>query len=188
MIGLYFSFGFCQGSIPKRKDHAFSWITLETAEILFLECRFRRRFFSNFWWLERFRYNFSIILKIYLIISSVQRVSIIKSLWLEAKTLCRSSIDKNTLKLQLHRGIGNWNSRADTWKAAGLPKWDDSRWDEPIGLALDNFDELTNTLSGSNTLYDTMGILYQNIPRRPEDTSGWRNCAHKFFHKGLQEK
>lgn len=34
----------------------------------------------------------------------------------------------------------------------------------PMGLAFDNFDELTQTLSGSDTLHDTMGILYQNIP------------------------
>ena len=34
----------------------------------------------------------------------------------------------------------------------------------PMGLAFDNFDELTQTLSGSNTLHDTMGILYQNLP------------------------
>ena len=32
-----------------------------------------------------------------------------------------------------------------------------------MGMAFDNFDELTQTLSGSNTLHDTMGILYQNI-------------------------
>ena len=32
----------------------------------------------------------------------------------------------------------------------------------PMGLAFDNYDELTNTLSGSDTLHDTMGILYQN--------------------------
>lgn len=34
----------------------------------------------------------------------------------------------------------------------------------PMGLAFDNFDEMTQTLSGSNTLHDTMGILYQNLP------------------------
>uniref|UniRef100_UPI00358F9BFB uncharacterized protein isoform X2 n=1 Tax=Myxine glutinosa TaxID=7769 RepID=UPI00358F9BFB len=34
----------------------------------------------------------------------------------------------------------------------------------PTGLAFDNFDEMTQTLSGSNTLHDTMGILYQNLP------------------------
>ena len=32
-----------------------------------------------------------------------------------------------------------------------------------MGLAFDNFDELTQTLSGSNTLRDTMKILYQNL-------------------------
>ena len=31
-----------------------------------------------------------------------------------------------------------------------------------MGLAFDNYDELTNTLSGAETLHDTMGILYQN--------------------------
>ena len=34
----------------------------------------------------------------------------------------------------------------------------------PMGLAFDNFDELTQTLSGTDSLHDTMGILYQNIP------------------------
>lgn len=34
----------------------------------------------------------------------------------------------------------------------------------PMGLAFDNFDELTQTLSGADSLHDTMGILYQNIP------------------------
>ena len=32
-----------------------------------------------------------------------------------------------------------------------------------MGLAFDNYDELTATLSGGETLHDTMGILYQNI-------------------------
>ena len=32
------------------------------------------------------------------------------------------------------------------------------------GLAWDNYDELNETLSGSNTLHDTVGICYQNIP------------------------
>lgn len=41
--------------------------------------------------------------------------------------------------------------------------------DQPMGVAFDNFDELTHTLSGSNTLHDTMGILYQNIPRPTEE-------------------
>lgn len=35
---------------------------------------------------------------------------------------------------------------------------------QPMGVAFDNFDEMTQTLSGSETLHDTMGILYQNIP------------------------
>ena len=32
-----------------------------------------------------------------------------------------------------------------------------------MGVAFDNYDELCNTLSGSDTLHDTMGILYQEI-------------------------
>ena len=32
----------------------------------------------------------------------------------------------------------------------------------PFGIAFDNFDEFTETLSGSDTLHDTMGIFYQN--------------------------
>ena len=39
----------------------------------------------------------------------------------------------------------------------------------PIGLAFDNFDEFTQTLSGSGTLHDTMGILYQNMPSSPSE-------------------
>lgn len=34
----------------------------------------------------------------------------------------------------------------------------------PMRLAFDNYDELTDTLSGKDTLHDTMGILYQNVP------------------------
>ena len=34
----------------------------------------------------------------------------------------------------------------------------------PCGLAFDNYDELTNTLSGADTLHDTMGIMYQSKP------------------------
>jgi hypothetical protein len=37
----------------------------------------------------------------------------------------------------------------------------------PVGHAFDNYDELTqltHTLSGAETLHDTMGILYQEIP------------------------
>ena len=41
----------------------------------------------------------------------------------------------------------------------------------PIALAFENFDEMTQTLSGSNTLHDTMGLLYQNIPEVSDDTS-----------------
>ena len=33
-----------------------------------------------------------------------------------------------------------------------------------MGLPFDNFDELTQTLSGSDTLHDIMCILYQNMP------------------------
>ena len=35
--------------------------------------------------------------------------------------------------------------------------------DLPFGVAFDNFDELTETLSGSDTHHDTMGILYQSL-------------------------
>lgn len=38
-----------------------------------------------------------------------------------------------------------------------------------MGLAFDNFDEMTNTLSGTDTLHDTMGIMYQNIPKASEE-------------------
>ena len=37
-----------------------------------------------------------------------------------------------------------------------------------MGLTFDHFDELTQTLSGAYTHYDTMGILYQNIPPDPQ--------------------
>lgn len=40
------------------------------------------------------------------------------------------------------------------------------RWNKKISsheLAFDNYDELTSTLSGAQTVHDTMGILYQNI-------------------------
>ena len=33
-----------------------------------------------------------------------------------------------------------------------------------LGLPFDNFDELTQTSSGADTLHDTMGILDQNMP------------------------
>lgn len=35
--------------------------------------------------------------------------------------------------------------------------------DLPFGVAFDNFDEFTETLSGCDTLHDTMGILYQSV-------------------------
>lgn len=38
----------------------------------------------------------------------------------------------------------------------------------PCGLAFDNYDELTHTLSGTETLHDTMGILYQNTQPSPQ--------------------
>ena len=38
-----------------------------------------------------------------------------------------------------------------------------------MGNAWDNYDELTHTLSGSDTLHDTMGILYQNQPLLVEE-------------------
>ena len=44
----------------------------------------------------------------------------------------------------------------------------------PCGLAFDNYDELTHTLSGSDTLHDTMGILYQTQAR-----SSLQNSPHK---------
>jgi hypothetical protein len=36
------------------------------------------------------------------------------------------------------------------------------------GLAWDNYDELTKTLSGKDTLHDTVGICYQNIHVVPQ--------------------
>lgn len=38
------------------------------------------------------------------------------------------------------------------------------------GLAWDNYDEQNETLSGSNTLHDTVGICYQNIPTAKENS------------------
>ena len=35
----------------------------------------------------------------------------------------------------------------------------------PMGVAFNNYDELSNTLSVANTLHNTMGILYQNEPK-----------------------
>ena len=37
-----------------------------------------------------------------------------------------------------------------------------------LSLAWDNYDENTETLSGSGTLQDTVGICYQNIPNTME--------------------
>jgi len=39
----------------------------------------------------------------------------------------------------------------------------------PVGLAFDSFDEMTQTLSGANSLHDTMCILYQNVPAPDEE-------------------
>ncbi|XP_071577053.1 uncharacterized protein [Temnothorax nylanderi] len=39
-----------------------------------------------------------------------------------------------------------------------------------IGLAWDNFDRFVDTSSGKDTLHDTVGIVYQNIPRDGEIT------------------
>ena len=41
---------------------------------------------------------------------------------------------------------------------------DGAEVDELAGLAFDNYDEVVHTLSGANTLHDTMGIFYQTIP------------------------
>ena len=41
--------------------------------------------------------------------------------------------------------------------------------DLPFGVTFDNFDELTETLSGSDTLHDTMGILYQSVNESSEN-------------------
>ena len=40
------------------------------------------------------------------------------------------------------------------------------------GTAWDNYDELNETLSGKNTLHDTVGICYQNIPEHHPDPNG----------------
>jgi len=45
----------------------------------------------------------------------------------------------------------------------------------PVGLAFDNYDEQMSTLSGSNTLHDTMGILYQIQQDTAERTPGPQN-------------
>ena len=39
------------------------------------------------------------------------------------------------------------------------------------GLAWDNYDELTETLSGRDTLHDTVGICYQNRPSHVVEAS-----------------
>ena len=42
--------------------------------------------------------------------------------------------------------------------------------DKPMGVAFDNFDELTNTFSGADMPHDTMGIMYQNVTDESEET------------------
>lgn len=37
-----------------------------------------------------------------------------------------------------------------------------------MDVAFDNFDELTNTLSGADSLHETMSIMYQNLPDTSE--------------------
>jgi hypothetical protein len=39
-------------------------------------------------------------------------------------------------------------------------------------LAWDNYDELTETLSGKGTVHDTVGICYQNVPGEVEAQHG----------------
>lgn len=38
-----------------------------------------------------------------------------------------------------------------------------------MGVAFGNFDELTNTLSGADSMHDIMGIIYQNVPANSEE-------------------
>ena len=40
------------------------------------------------------------------------------------------------------------------------------------GMAFDNYDELTETLSGKGTLHDTVGICYQNTPTSQQVEAG----------------
>ena len=53
---------------------------------------------------------------------------------------------------------------ADALQERGVACPDGTLKGSPMGLAFDNFDEITQTLSGADSLHDTMGILYQNIP------------------------
>jgi hypothetical protein len=58
------------------------------------------------------------------------------------------------------------------------------------GLAWDNYDENTETLSGSGTLHDTFGICYQNIPAVPSDLliSEAVSGGHEKLPKGVRKK
>ena len=53
--------------------------------------------------------------------------------------------------------------------------------DQVFGMAFDNFDELPETLSGADTLHDTMGILYQN-----KDVSGTGEAVNHVTQAPLQ--
>ena len=55
-----------------------------------------------------------------------------------------------------------------------------------MGLAFDNFDELTNTLSGSDTLHDTMGILYQSKPQQASSRQPLTTVSHKSRKRKLE--
>ena len=46
----------------------------------------------------------------------------------------------------------------------------------PSGLAFDNYDRYVETLSGKNTLHDTVGIMYQNIgyPQNVDQGASWQ--------------
>ena len=57
----------------------------------------------------------------------------------------------------------------------------------PFGLAFDNFDEMTQTLSGNNTLHDTMGILYQNIPDGKDERSSANSSIPDIQKSGKNE-
>ena len=53
---------------------------------------------------------------------------------------------------------------ADALQERGMAFPDRTLKGSPMSLAFDNFEEITQTLSGADSLHDTMGILYQNIP------------------------
>ena len=59
------------------------------------------------------------------------------------------------------------------------------------GLAFDNYDEFTNTLSGEGTLHNTMVILYQNVgSNQPVSkvTQNWEKCKTKQKKKKKEKK